>query len=91
MASLFIAAERDPFIPVDRVRDVFDRAPDPKRWFVLKDADHGYFSDTIEMDGAPTPEAARDFVRSLTLAHFDATLRGDAKAEELLSAREGVA
>ena len=91
VATLFIAAERDRSIPVDRVRDVFDRAPQPKRWFVLKDADHGYFADQIEIDGPPTPEPAREFVRTLTLAHFDATLRDDATATAFLETRERVA
>ena len=91
VATLVIAAERDRFIPVDRARDVFERAPLPKRWFVLPDADHGHFSDTIEMDGPATPEVARDFVRTLTLAHFDATLRGDDAAKRLLLASERVA
>lgn len=88
VSTLFIAAEHDRFIPVDRVRDVFDRAPAPKRWFVLRDADHGYFSDTVERDGPPPPFAAHEFVRTLTLAHFDATLRGDEAADALLSARD---
>ncbi len=85
VATLFIAAEQDRFIPLDRVRDVFVRAPIPKRMFILKEADHGYFADQIELGGPPPPATAQEFVRTLTLAHFDATLKRDARAEQFLS------
>lgn len=88
IATLVIAAERDRFTPLDRVRDVFERMPEPKRLFVLAEADHGHFADEIQPEGPPSADIAHRFVRELSLAHLDATLRDDPRAEALLAARE---
>lgn len=82
---LILAAERDRFVPFDRVQDVFDRAPAPKRMFVLAEADHGHFADDIEPEGPPSAELAHRFTRSLTLAHLDATLRASEDARRYLA------
>ena len=83
--ALFLAAERDRFVPLDRVRDVFDRAPEPKRMFVLAEADHGHFADEIQPEGPPSAEVAHVFTHSLTRAHLDATLGGDETAARFLA------
>ena len=46
--TLFIAGEDDVPIPLDGVREIFDRAPEPKRMFVLRRADHQHFLDDVE-------------------------------------------
>jgi hypothetical protein len=46
--SLFIAAEDDVPIPLDGLRGIFDRAPEPKRLVVLRRADHQHFLDDVE-------------------------------------------
>jgi pimeloyl-ACP methyl ester carboxylesterase len=43
--TLVIAAERDVSIPLDNVRDVFERVPCSKRMVVLPNADHLHFVD----------------------------------------------
>ena len=37
-----------PGVPLDRVTDVFDESPGPKRMFVLARADHQHFVDAVE-------------------------------------------
>ena len=46
--ALFLAAEDDVPIPLDGVRELYDRAPAPKRMFVLRRADHQHFVDDVE-------------------------------------------
>lgn len=82
---MFLAAEQDRFIPWKSVAELYGRAPDAKRMFVLRGADHGHFADVIESVLACPPDAARRFTRGLTLAHLDATLKRDADAERFLS------
>ena len=103
-----VAAENDVPVPLQNVVEVFDRAPTPKRLFVLRRADHQHFVDDVEaeheavraarfpgdaawMPAATLPmaqlmsgEDAHRIVRALTLAHFDATLRGNAAAGRFL-------
>jgi len=71
--TLILAAERDQFISLDRVRDVFDRAPEPKELFVLEGADHGHFADDVPTTG-PSAAVAHEFTRAHALAHFQRTL-----------------
>ena len=46
--ALYLAAEDDTPIPLDCVRELFARAPAPKRMFVLRRADHQHFVDDVE-------------------------------------------
>jgi dienelactone hydrolase len=46
--TLFIAAEHDVPIPLDGLRGIFDRAPEPKRLAILRRADHQHFLDDVE-------------------------------------------
>ncbi len=106
--SLVLAGDSDVSIPLDCVRDVFDRVPSIKRLLVLRGVDHLHFVDRAEeqhesvrtmafppelqwiqqemrafADLRPETEAHR-IVAGLTVAHFDATLKGNPKAGELL-------
>ena len=107
---LYLAAEDDVPIPLDGVRELFDRTPGARRMFVLRRADHQHFIDDVEGehealramtlpgDAAWIPASMRpmselcpaaqahDFVRGLTLAHLDATLRGSHAAQRFLAA-----
>jgi dienelactone hydrolase len=107
---LFLAAEDDVPIPLNGVRELFDRTPGPSRMYVLRRADHQHFLDDVEGEhealramtlpgeAAWIPDAMRpmselcpgpqahDFVRGLTLAHLDATLRGSDPAGRFLAA-----
>ncbi|HYK98506.1 MAG TPA: dienelactone hydrolase family protein [Candidatus Acidoferrales bacterium] len=74
VATLFLAAAEDQFIPLAHVRDVFDRAPEPKQLFVLEGADHSHFADDVPATG-PSAAQAHEFTKAHALAHFDATLR----------------
>jgi len=95
-------------IPLDSVYELYGRAPEPKRLFVLRRADHQHFLDDVvtmhegvrratfppeaawipaamrPIDELVSGEQAHAFVRSLTLAHPDATLRGLESAERFL-------
>ena len=106
--ALFLAAENDVPIPLEGVLEIYERAPQPKRVFVLRRADHQHFLDDVEgaheavrranlpNDAAWIPAAMRPiaeltsgehahvFVRALTLAHFDATMREVASARDFL-------
>lgn len=110
MPVLYLAAEDDVPIPLDGVRELFDRTPAPRRMFVLRRADHQHFLDDVEGEhealramtlpgeAAWIPAAMRpmselcpgsqahDFVRGLTLAHLDATLRESDAAWRFLAA-----
>ena len=46
--ALFIAADGDVPIPLQNVVELYDRAPSPKRLFVLRRADHQHFVDDVE-------------------------------------------
>ena len=106
--TLVIAGDSDVSIPLDCVRDVFDRVPSFKRLVVLRGVDHLHFVDRAEeqhervrtmvfppelqwiqqemrafADLRPETEAHR-IVAGLTVAHFDATLKGNPKASDLL-------
>jgi len=81
--TLFLVADRDRYTPLDGQRELLERAPAPKRMFVLKDADHGHFADEITQPGCST-ESAHAFSRGLALAHFDATLKHSAAATRFL-------
>jgi dienelactone hydrolase len=107
---LYLAAENDVPIPLEGVRELFDRTPGPSRMFVLRRADHQHFLDDVEGEhealramtlpgeAAWIPAAMRpmselcpgsqahDFVRGLTLAHLDATLRESDAAARFLAA-----
>ena len=54
--TLFLASECDVPIPPEHVREVYERAPEPKRMVVLRRADHQHFVDDAE--------AAHESVRS---------------------------
>jgi predicted dienelactone hydrolase len=106
--TLVMAGESDVSIPLDRVRDVFDRVPSFKRLLVLRGVDHLHFVDRAEeqhervramvfptelqwveqemrafADLRPESEAHR-IVAGLTVAHFDATLKANPNASDLL-------
>jgi len=81
---LYLAADRDQFIPLDRVTELYDRTASPKRMFVLRGADHGHFNDEVTSDLPASAESAHLFRDTLTLAHLDATLRGDGLAQEVM-------
>jgi dienelactone hydrolase len=109
VSTLFLGAADDTPIPLDRVTDVFDQSPGPKRMFVLARADHHHFVDAVAEEHEATrassfpgaaawipaamrpfaelasAEQAHLFVRGLTLAHFDATLRALGPAEQFLT------
>ena len=82
--TLLLAAADDQYTPLDGQQELFERTRAPKRLFVLEHAGHGHFGDQIEEPGACPPEAAHAFTRGLTLAHLDATLKGDAGAAHFL-------
>lgn len=57
---LFLAAQDDVMVPLDRVKEVFERCAPPKRMFVLRGADHVHFLDAVEEEhealrGMPWP------------------------------------
>jgi predicted dienelactone hydrolase len=109
--TLFLAGEQDAPVPLDDVRELFDRTPASKRMFVLRRADHQHFVDDVEaeheavrtmtipgeaawipaamrpIDEMSSREQAHQFVRSLALAHFDASLRGVEDADRFLDGR----
>jgi predicted dienelactone hydrolase len=106
--TLVIAGDSDVSIPLDCIRDVFDRVPSFRRLVVLRGVDHLHFVDRAEeqhervrtmafppelqwiqqemrafADLRPETEAHR-IVAGLTVAHFDATLKGNQSASDLL-------
>jgi len=56
---LYLAAEDDVPIPPDGVRELFDRAPEPKQLVILRRADHQHFADGVE--------ASHEALRAITL------------------------
>jgi dienelactone hydrolase len=83
IATLVLTGDADRFTPLDGVRDVFVRAPSPKRMYVLRGGDHGLFADEVDPTG-PTREQAHLFTRGLALAHLDASLKDDDDARRYL-------
>jgi predicted dienelactone hydrolase len=83
--TLFLVAERDRFTPLPGQYELLERTRSRKRMFVLRGADHEHFGDRIDEPGACPPEHAHLFARGLTLAHFDAFLKGDESARAFLS------
>ena len=45
---LILTGDRDVPVPLDGVQEIFGRAPEPKRMFVLRRADHEHFADDVE-------------------------------------------
>ena len=84
VATLLLAAEDDRLVPLSGVKELFERAPKPKRMLVLRGADHQHFADQVTDAGPCSPEQAHLFTRALTLAHFDSALRQDRAAQKLL-------
>jgi predicted dienelactone hydrolase len=83
VATLVLTGDADRFTPLDGVRDVYARAPEPKRMFVLRAGDHGHFADDVDQTG-PTKDQAHVFTRGLALAHLDAALTRRAEAAAFL-------
>jgi predicted dienelactone hydrolase len=82
--TLFLAAERDQFIPLDGIRELFERTPSRKRLFILRSADHSHFADDVGDETLCSREEAHRFTRALVLAHFQSILRGDEAARRFL-------
>jgi predicted dienelactone hydrolase len=83
IATLVLTGDADRFTPLTGVRDVFARAPSPKRMFVLRGGDHGHFADDVDPTG-PTREQAHLFTRGLALAHLDAAVKDEEDAGRYL-------
>lgn len=81
--ALFLAADRDQFIPASAVAETFRRSPPPKRMFTLRDADHGHFADEVPAGMCP-PHEAHLFTCALALAHLDDAIRDDPGARAWL-------
>lgn len=79
--TLLLAAECDQFTPLPGVHELYERTPADRRMFTLRQADHDHFGDHFEAAHS-TPEQAHLFTRGLTLAHFDATLKGGQFAQD---------
>ena len=45
---LILTGDCDVPVPLDGVQDIYARAPEPKRMFVLRRADHQHFADSVE-------------------------------------------
>lgn len=45
---LILTGDRDVPVPLDGVQEIFGRAPEPRRMFVLRRADHEHFADDVE-------------------------------------------
>jgi dienelactone hydrolase len=56
---LILTGDRDVPVPLDGVQEIFRRAPEPKRIFVLRRADHEHFADDVE--------ASHEALRATTL------------------------
>jgi dienelactone hydrolase len=56
---LILTGDADVPIPLEGVQEVFERAPAPKRMFVLRRADHQHFGDEVE--------ATHETLRAMTL------------------------
>ena len=86
--TLYLVAENDSALPMDGMRELFDRTRSAKRMEILAGADHGHFFDEFEWrPGQCSKEEAHRLVRGLTLAHLDATLRALPGAVKFWQAR----
>jgi dienelactone hydrolase len=56
---LILTGDRDVPVPLGGVQEIFRRAPEPKRMFVLRRADHEHFADDVE--------ASHEALRAMTL------------------------
>ncbi len=56
---LILTGDRDVPVPLDGVQEIFGRAPEPKRMFVLHGADHQHFADDVV--------ASHEALRAITL------------------------
>jgi dienelactone hydrolase len=117
--TLYLLAEFDTLLPLDGMRELVARTPQPRRAIVLRNSDHFHFCDDVErvhdmfkmmgpmleaaggLGSSPDAKAIFDamkssaelcpgehayaMIRGLGLAHFDAHLRQNADAAEVLS------
>jgi dienelactone hydrolase len=56
---LILTGDRDVPVPIEGVREIFSRAPEPKRMYVLRRADHQHIADDVE--------ASHEALRAMTL------------------------
>ena len=82
--ALFLAADRDQYIPLASVAELYERAPGPKRMYTLRNADHGHFADEVP-PGMCDATHAHAFTRALTLTHFDAALQANEAARSFMA------
>jgi pimeloyl-ACP methyl ester carboxylesterase len=106
--TTYLVAADDASLPLEGMRQLYERTPAPKQMLILHRADHLHFIDdaegmheafrTMPLSGPAAEiqqrmrpitelcsgEQAHLFVRGLTVAHFDATLRGRAQAQRFL-------
>src|SRR5262249_13964681 len=74
--TLYLVAENDSALPMDGMREIFDRTRSAKRMEILAGGDHGHFFDEFDCrPGQCSKDEAHRFVRGLTLAHLETTLR----------------
>ena len=59
---LVIHGEKDSIVPVDLGRQVFEAAPEPKRWYIVPGADH---NDVPFVGGDPYYREMLDFIQSI--------------------------
>jgi predicted dienelactone hydrolase len=86
--ALYLAAEYDQYTPLPGQFELFERTPSAnKQLFILRGADHLHFGDQVDEPGACPAEQAHAFTRSLSLAHFDATLKARPEAQDFLRLR----
>ncbi len=69
--SLYLAARDDTSLPLAGIREIFDRAPHPKRLVVLSRADHLHFADDVERNH----EAVRTMALPPALAGIQQAMR----------------
>jgi dienelactone hydrolase len=79
---LILTGDSDVPVPVEGVREIFGRAPEPKRMFVLHRADHEHFADDVET----SHEALRATTLSGEAAWMTAAMR---PASELCPGEHG--
>jgi dienelactone hydrolase len=78
---LILTGDADVPTPLEGVKEIFGRAPEPKRMFVLRRADHQHFGDDVE--------ASHEALRALTLPGEAAWMTAAMKpASELCSGAE---
>ncbi len=62
MPLLVIHGEKDSIVPVDLGRQVFEAAPEPKRWYVVPGADH---NDVPYVGGDPYFREVHNFIQNI--------------------------